>query len=456
MNRREFLRTSVGAGAFALAGSAFGGLPGPASDRIRVALVGCRKGGRGMALMSALLKCRNVEVACVCDPDLRAMDFAAATLACDGYATPVKEKDFRKVLEMRDVDAVVSATPDHFHAYSAIMAMRAGKAVYVEKPCAYCPAELETILRTWRETGAVFQMGSQRRSAPSYLQAVAEIREQGLIGVPRYAKCWYNTCRAPVAKGAVTDAPAWLDWDLWQSCAPREQFRENVVHYNWHWFRKWGTGECGNNQVHFTDVVRWCLGGDYPDTVVSTGGKYFMPEDSAWEWPDTQMMAYTYPDGRFVTWEGTSGSQGLAKHAFMGFGTAAMVFGTEGSALFCPGGAVLVYDRDGVQVREMTSDGKPAASQITNTNDRSGAGWSDSTPAHFENFFQAIRERNQRLCRANAEIAVKSTYLPLVGNIAQLTGELLKVDPATGRLLGASAAARNLWGREYAKGWEVA
>ena len=91
----------------------------------------------------------------------------------------------------------------------------------------------------------------------------------------------------------------------------------------------------------------------------------------------------------------------------MGFGTAAMVFGTEGSALFCPGGAVLVYDRGGVKVRELTSDGKPVASQIRNTNDRSGAGWSDSTPAHFENFFQAIRERNQRLCRANAEIAVK-------------------------------------------------
>ena len=90
MNRREFLKASTGAGAFALAGSAFGGLSGPAADRIRVALVGCRKGGRGMALMSALLKCANVEVACVCDPDLRAMDFASATLACDGYATPVK------------------------------------------------------------------------------------------------------------------------------------------------------------------------------------------------------------------------------------------------------------------------------------------------------------------------------------------------------------------------------
>ena len=312
MNRREFLKASAGAGAFALAGSAFGDLPGPASDRIRVALAGCRKGGRGLALMNALLKCRNVEVACVCDPDLRAMDFAAASLVCDGYAAPVKEKDFRKVLEMRDIDAVVSATPDHFHAYSAVMAMRAGKAVYVEKPCAYCPAELEAILRTWRETGAVFQMGSQRRSAPSYIQAVEEIRERGLIGVPRYAKCWYNTCREPVARGAVAPAPAWLDWDLWQSCAPREQFRENIVHYNWHWFRKWGTGECGNNQVHFTDVARWCLGVDYPDTVVSTGGRYFMPDDSAWEWPDTQMMSYTYPGGRFITWEGTSGSQGLA------------------------------------------------------------------------------------------------------------------------------------------------
>ena len=456
MNRREFIRTSAGAFFVASAGNSFGGIFGAASDRIRVALVGCRKGGRGQALMAALLKCPNVEIACVCDPDLRGMDYTTACLVCDGYPAPRKEKDFRKVLEMKDIDAVVSATPDHFHAYSAVMAMRAGKAVYVEKPCAFCPEELNTIYRTWRETGAVFQMGSQRRSAPSFMQAVKEIREDGLIGVPRYGKCWYNTYRDPVAKGAAVPPPAWLDWDLWQSCAPREAYRENIVHYNWHWFRKWGTGECGNNQVHFTDIARWCLGVDYPDTIVSMGGQYFMPEDSAWEWPDTQMMSYTYPGGKFITWEGSSGSKGMEKNAFMGFGTASMVFGTEGSALFCPGGAVLVYDKDGTMVREMTADGKPVKAQITNTNDRSGAGWADSTPDHFANFFEAIRERNQKLCRANAEIAVKSTFLPLAGNVAQLTGEMLKIDSATGKLLNGGAAAKNLWSREYAKGWEVA
>ena len=451
MNRREFIKTGTGAFFIASAGRALGAMS--PSSRLRFAIIGCHGKGRGAAVMAEALKTPGVEIAVVCDVDSRAMDFAAAWLVEKGYPSPRKEKDFRKILEMKDIDGVISETPDHFHAYSAVMAMRAGKHVYVEKPCAFCPAELDVIRRTWKETGMVFQQGSQRRSAPAFIDAIREIKEKNLLGAMHWGKTWYNTSRKPIGRGEVCAAPDWLDWDLWQATAPRTAFRDNIVHYNWHWFRNWGTGECGNNQVHFSDVARWMLDVDYPERVVSNGGKFWMPKDQDWEWPDTQMITYNFPGDKFITWEGTCC---LQIKPYMGFGTAAMIYGEKGAALFAPGGAVTLYDDKNNVVREWDVDGVPKTKQITDTNNRSGAGWLDSTAAHFANFVDAIRENDQLLARANADIATKSTFLPLAGNVSQLTGEALKIDPATGKLLNGSAAAKNLWAREYAKGWEVA
>lgn len=450
MDRRDFIKTSAGAFFIASTGRAFGAMA--PSSRLRFALLGCRKGGRGMSVMDSALKVPGVEIAVVCDPDARAMEFASAWLVSEGKPAPKKEKDFRKVLEMKDIDGVISETPDHFHAYSAVMAMRAGKHVYVEKPCAYCPAELDAIYRTWKQTGMVFQQGSQRRSGKAFIDAIEELKTKKPIGELHWGKCWYNTRRDPIGRGKACAVPDWLDWDLWQSTAPREAFRDNIIHYNWHWFRAWGTGECGNNQVHFADVARWVLGVDYPETVSSHGGKFWMPADQDWEWPDTQMITYNFPGNKFITWEGTCCSQ---VQPYMGFGTAAMIYGDGGAALFAPGGAVVLYDRKGEIIKEWDVTGVPKSRQITDTNNRSGAGWMDSTTAHFENFVDAIRANDQFKARANAEIAVKSTFLALSGNVAQLSGETLKLCPKTGALLSGGEAAK-IWSREYAKGWEVA
>ena len=451
MNRRDFVK-AAGAGAFFIASSSrLFGADAP-SSRLRFALIGCRKEGRGMSVLADAVKAPGVEIAVVCDVDSRAMDQAAAWLVGKGFPEPRKEKDFRKILEMKDVDGVISETPDHFHAYSAVMAMRAGKHVYVEKPCAFCPAELDVINRTWRETGRVFQQGSQRRSAPAFRDAIREIREKELLGRMHWAKCWYNTRRKPIGRGKVASVPDWLDWDLWQATAPRTAYRDNVVHYNWHWFRRWGTGECGNNQVHFADVARWMLGVDYPERVTSDGGRFWMPKDQDWEWPDTQMVNYRFPGDKFITWEGTCCVQ---LRPYMGVSTGAMVYGEKGAVFFAPGGSVTLYDEKGKPQREWDVSGVPKDLQVTNTDNRSGGGWSDSTAAHFANFADAIRANDPKLARAHAEIATKSTFLALAGNVAQTTGEALKIDPVTGRLLSGGAAA-NLWGREYEKGWEVA
>ena len=450
MDRRDFMKASAGAFFIASTGRAFGAMA--PSSRLRFALLGCREGGRGISVMDSALKVPGVEIAVVCDPDSRAMDFASAWLVGKGLPAPKKEKDFRKILEMKDVDGVISVTPDHFHAYSAIMSMRAGKHVYVEKPCAYCPAELDAIYRAWKETGMVFQQGSQRRSGKAFIDAIAELKAEKPIGELHWGKCWYTTRRAPIGRGKVCAVPDWLDWDLWQSTAPREAFRDNIVHYNWHWFRSWGTGECGNNQVHFSDVARWVLGVDYPELVSSHGGKFWMPKDQDWEWPDSQMVTYNFPGDKFITWECMCC---LQVQPYMGFGTGAMIYGDGGAALFAPGGAVVLYDSKGKVMKEWDVTGVPKALQITDTNNRSGAGWHDSTSAHFGNFVDAIRANDPLKANAHAEIAVKSTFLSLVGNVSQLSGETLRLCPETGALLSGGEAAK-LWSREYAKGWEVA
>ena len=449
MNRRDFLKSAGGAFTIAAAGKVFGA--DAPSNRVRLALVGCHAKGRGAAVMRNALKVPGVEISWVCDVDSRALDFAAAEVEKLSGVKPRKEKDLRKVLEDKNLDGIISETPDHFHAWSAVMAMRAGKNVYVEKPCCFCPREGEIILDTWRRTGMVFQMGSQRRSAPAFMQAMSEIKEKGLLGTPTWGKCWYHTKRAPIGNGVKVAPPDWLDWDLWQGPAPREAYRDNLLHYNWHWFRAWGTGECGNNSVHFVDVARWCLGVDYPTRVTSDGGRFWIPATDDWQWPDTQTANYTFPGGKFITWEGTCC---VNAKPYMNVTTGAMIFGTNGnSVFFMPGGGVRLFGAKNELLREWGTDGAVKAPVLTNTDDRTGGSWADSTTDHLANYVDCIRAKTPEKARSNADIGVKSTDLALVANIAQATGAAVELDPVTGRLLTKSAA--DLWSRAYEKGWEL-
>ena len=450
MNRRDFIKTGAGAFFIASADRLFGAAA--PSNRVRFAIVGCHEKGRGFQVMKKALETPGVEIACVCDVDSRAMDFAAGWLVKNGHPAPAKEKDFRKVLARADVDGVISETPDHFHAYSAVMAMRAGKHVYVEKPCAFCPQECETIVATWKKTGKVFQMGSQRRSAATFVDAIRAIREEDLIGTPKWGKTWYMTRRKPIGNGRKVAVPDWLDWDLWQACAPREDYRDNLLHYNWHWFRAWGTGECGNNSVHFVDIARWCLDErTFPTEVSSAGGKFWIPEGDDWAWPDSQNVTWKYGDGKFITWEGLSCEN---TKPFMNVSTGAMVYGEKAAAFFSPAGEVEIFGPKGKTIRRWERDGKVTGPKLTNTDNRSGGGWNDSTPQHFANFVDAIRANDPLRAASNAEVGTKSTYLALAANVAHFAGGSMKVDPQTGRPVG-NAAAEKLWSREYAKGWEI-
>ena len=443
MNRREFIKTGTGACFVAAANRVLGA--GAASNRVRLCIVGCHEKGRGFAVMKAAMKVPGVEIACVCDVDSRAREFAANHVFKETGVKPRTEKDLRKVLEDASIDGIISETPDHFHAYSAVIAMQAGKAVYVEKPCCFCPREGQILMRVAQETGMVLQVGSQRRASLSYRAAFDWLKETGAIGEMRYAKAWYFSDRKSIGEGKRTAVPEWLDWDLWQACAPREEFRDNIVHYNWHWFRKWGTSEMGNNAPHFVDAARWALGIDtFPETVQCAGSQYF-PKGGDFEWPDVFNASYKYPCGKMITFEMTCHGR---SQALFDAQTGALVYGEKGSLFLGPADNAVVLDDKGEVVKEWSAGGMEKTGTISLTNPTAGL-----DVAHMTKFVECIRAKDTRT-NAPADEGVKSSVLPLLANIALDCGETLHIDPKTGDCL--SKAGADKWAREYEKGWELA
>ncbi len=444
MNRRDFLKTGTGLFAVGLTGRVLGA--GAASNRVRLAVMGCHEKGRGFGVMQNAIKVPGVEIAVVCDVDSRARAAAAAKIQQLTGVAPRQEKDVRKVLGMPDVDGILCETPDHWHAWMAWAAMKAGKAVYVEKPCSFCQRESEILLATQRATNGIFQMGNQRRSSVDVISAIQAIR-QGAIGTPVWGKTWYMARRPPIGKGKVAAVPEWLDWDLWQGPAPRTAFHDNYVHYNWHWFLRWGTGENGNNAPHFTDIVRWALGEDgYPVRTSAGGGRFFYPGDD-WEWPDSVNATWEFADRKFITWECVSCVNG---QPYMGVNTGGMVYGLEGSVLFRPNETTALFDSKGKLVRAWNAaKGKGATGDLSKT-----MSFANMDVAHLRRYVDCIRAKDTRTASPVDE-AVKSVSLTHFANMAQLGGGDVRTDPKTGALVSATPAAAKLWNREYATGWAM-
>jgi predicted dehydrogenase len=174
-------------------------------------------------------------------------------------------------LEKKDLDALVIAAPDHWHAPATILACQAGKHVYVEKPCSHNPHEGEMAIAAAAKYNRLVQMGSQRRSFDNVQKMVAELHS-GIIGRAYFARGWYVNNRKSIGVGKVIPVPSNLNYDLWQGYAPRKPYKDNLIHYNWHWHWNWGTGEALNNGTHEIDVMRWGLGVDFPNKVTSSGG----------------------------------------------------------------------------------------------------------------------------------------------------------------------------------------
>jgi predicted dehydrogenase len=390
---------------------------------------------RGDVLAEGFAAADGAEVAYVCDVDSRAVAGTISTVSEFQQRRADGITDFRRALDDQAVDALVIAAPDHWHAPAAILALQAGKHVYLEKPCGHNAREGELLVEAQRKYGLVVQMGNQQRSGPRSIEIVREIHN-GLIGRAYYVRAWYANTRGSIGRGQAAPVPSWLDYELWQGPAPRTPYRDNVVHYNWHWFWRWGTGEICNNGTHEIDMGRWALDEQYPVRVTSAGGRYHFDDD--WEMPDTQIASFDFADGKTLTWEGRS----CNGRTIEGRGRGVAVHGEKGTVIIDRSGYV-VYDLDNNEIKRDVHVENEAAL------DTRGAG--RLTDLHITNFLNSIRSEE----RPNAPIdeGHKSQLLCHLGNIAQRTSKVLRCDPKTGHILG-DDDAMELWSREYEPGWE--
>jgi predicted dehydrogenase len=434
VTRREFLDTlAVGATGFAVSTGAksYVQILG-SNDRLNFAVIGLNS--RGYAHLASLKANKSAaRITHVCDVDAKILKkFADQTKEEMGEAATA-EKDFRNILQLKEVDAVTLATPDHWHTPMAILALQAGKHVYLEKPCSHNPAEGVLLVQAQKKYGKLVQMGTQQRSSPYSIEIIQKIHD-GLIGRPYYAKCWYSNTRKSIGVGKEVPVPAQLDWDLWQGPAPRQPYKDNFHPYNWHWFKIYGTGETLNNGTHEVDVCRWALGVDYPKRVTSTGGRYHFKDD--WQFYDTLVTSFEYDD-KLISWEGKC-CQGMQ---FYDRDRGSTIMGTNGTVLL---------DRDGYEVYDLKGNKTSEYKVGSSTSSADTIGRDSMTDAHFANFIAAIRKGE----KLNAPIAVGNVAVTMLqlSNIAWEVNRELHLDPTDGRIQDDSEAMK-LWARKYQTGW---
>ncbi len=436
MKRREFIRnTSLTTAGITILNFPIFGKNAP-SNKVVVAAMGVNS--RGAYLAKCFSQLANVEVAYLCDVEEKAIANGMDALK-EATRKPVVIKDIRQLVAKKDFDALIIATPDHWHAPATIMGVTNGKHVYVEKPCGHNPYEGELLIQAMKKyPKQLIQMGNQRRSFPTLIDAVKQVRE-GLIGNVYFGKSWYANNRKPIGIGKKVPVPPTLDFELWQGPAPRRDYKDNLVHYNWHWFWHWGTSETCNNATHELDCCRWFLGVDYPVKVTSSGGRYAYKGDD-WETPDTQVASFDFADGKAITWEGRS----CNKFPVEGSGRGFVIYGDKGTLVNNGNDDYKVFDLDNKLVKEVK---RSSGNEAGNTVSASG----NLDFFHFNNFLDSIR--GTATINSPMDDGHKSILLCHLANIAQRTGRTLHCNPKDGHILN-DPGAMKLWRREYQKGWE--
>ena len=404
-----------------------------ANERINCAVVGVRS--RGKAHAAAINLQENAKILYSCDVDDVILEEHNKWCQKNFGYVPKVEKDFRKLLEIKKLDAIFIATPEHWHAPMTIMALQAGKHVYIEKPCSHNAHENELLVAAQKKYGLKVQMGNQQRSAITSINAINDIRN-GIIGEVFKGEAYYSNNRGSIGIGKEVAIPQTLDWELWQGPAPRRPYKDNIHPYNWHWFRNWGTGEVHNNGTHEIDICRWALDVDLPERVSSVGGKYTYQDD--WEFVDNQQVTFKYPKGKFITWTGHS--RGLIQPKRPGRGVT--IYGSKGS-IQLDRNFYKLYDLGGNLIKSEFEN------EISQTTDTRGQGNLDVN--HVGNLFDGIRK--DKSLHAEIKDASISTLLCHLANMAQDAGGELYIDQQSGKVLNNLNVMKN-WKREYEKGWE--
>jgi predicted dehydrogenase len=367
----------------------------------------------------------------VCDVDRQRLAAAAKNATQDGRE-PATTQDMRRLLENRDIVAVFIATPDHWHAPATLLALDAGKHVYVEKPCSHNIREGRLMIDAARRARKVCQVGTQSRSTEHITSAMAQIRE-GAIGEVLSVRVWNSQLRRNIGRQRPSDPPATLDYENWIGPAPMVPFQANRLHGVWRWWFNFGTGDMGNDGVHDLDIGRWGLGVDmHPSTVTALGGKYFFDDDQ--EFPDTQTVIFEWPN---------VGKEGRKKQLIFeqriwtpyrmeGYENGDAFYGTRGMLILGKESGWTLYGERNKELKSMRG--------------------SPNLLAHHRNFFECIRSGNRP--NADIEIGHLSATLCHLGNIATRVRRVLHFDPKTEEILNDKEAGpmvrrtyRDHWGR---------
>jgi len=441
-NRRDFLRkVTAGAAGVAVGGSAMGmsarsyGRIIGSNDRLNIAIMGL---GRrlGAYVQPIAQKESNVELLYLCDVMKSQREKAAGRFAKVLDYKPKLESDFRNAIADSNVDIIINATPDHWHAPGSIMAIKGGKHVYVEKPCSHNMNESDLLVSAQKKYNKVVQMGNQQRSSHHTISIIKEIHD-GIIGTPYKAVAFYTNRRGEVPVQKKVPVRDGLDWDLFQGPAPRREYTEETWNYNWHWYGwDFGTAEAGNNATHELDVARWALQVDYPNRVdVEAAKRHFV--NDGWEMYDTMDATFKFAGDKVIKWDGKSRNG----YDTYGGGRGTIIYGSEGS-VFVDRGKYILYDRNGKVIKDNKSASNEAGTAL--------GGGGDMSTSHVVNFFDTIRGKG----KLNSHIAegVISQAMVHYSNIAYRIDKGFDVDDVSGRMYDKDAM--KLWGREYAPGWK--
>ncbi len=440
MNRRDFLKHSVAAGAAASAGL-FSLKARGANDRVIVGLMGA--GGRGNFLVQEFAKRPDVEIRYIADPDSRRLEGTAKAVEGITKQRPKCVQDFRRMLEDAEVNAIINATPDHWHAPGTIFACQAGKDVYVEKPASHSIWEGRKMIEAARTHKRVVQVGAQGRSGDYCREAIAYAHSDK-FGDIHLVRVLNSKPRGAFAKKPdLPGPPEGVDYDMWLGAAPLRPFNENRFHGGWNWYWDYSGGDIINDGVHQIDLARWLIGKDYPAFATAAGGKWGMPDDQ--DTPDTFCVNWDY-DGLTMVFEQAQWAPYLNKtplelrdvDEFPNWpfnGTRIEVYGTR---------EMMYFGRHGDGWQAFGSDGKPVAGQPGK--------FTPMNTGHIANFIDCIRSRN--LPNGDIEQLHLSTLLCHYGNIAYRVGRRVQIDAKTEGFLD-DADANALVKRSYRAPWVI-
>jgi predicted dehydrogenase len=441
IERRDFIKRGIATvGAAAAAGANILG----ANDRVRVGVIGPGRQGRGV--MKNFMRNADAQIVAICDVFQPQMDFAINDAKLEGVET---YKDFRRMLDRKDIDAVIVASPDHWHALQTVMACQASKDVYVEKPASCAVDEGSKMVQAARKYSRVVQVGTQQRSGDHY-QKAAEIIRGGQLGKITFVRTWNFGNQTPggIGNPPDTNPPDGLDWDMWLGPAPMRPFNQNRfgVHpdrwSSFRWFWDYAGGMMTDWGAHHLDIVQMAMGVEAPVAITAMGGKLALTDNR--ETPDTLMVTYEYPSKKNGAENSGAEKNGGFVCTYENRECNAQGWNGQGyGILFHGADATLYINREYFEITP--EGGRNVETRRVKNENRQGE-------THVRNFLDCVKSR--RSPTSDIEIGHRSTTTCLLGNVALRSGRRIVWNAKTEKIEGDGAASKYL-SREYRKPWKL-